>query len=250
MKQCYAILLLILLGQWGHSQDLSALFREADRLENLPNETAALSKVKEVLKLSPANLQALSKASELCVRIGKRQTDEKKMNDFYQAARTYANIALQIDSNHSMANCALAMTLGCVSLTKSGKAKIAASKEIKWYTDKAIKIDPTNYKAWHVLGRWNYEIANLNFVERAAVKILYGGLPPASVDQAIVAFEKAHALSNGFVQNYFEMARAYYKKGRKAKAIQLMKMMQQLPNHTEEDASVKLQGAALLGEWE
>lgn len=250
MKQLFCLCLWVLMGHVTKSQDISVMFTEANRLENLPNEGAALSKIKEILKLSPIHLEALSKASELCVRIGKRQTDEKKMNDYYQAARTYANIALQIDSNHSMANCALAMTLGCISLTKSGKAKIAASKEIKWYTDKAIKNNPGNYKAWHVLGRWNYEIANLNFVERAAVKILYGGLPPASVDQAIIAFEKAHALSNGFVQNYFELARAYYKKGRKAKAIQWMKLMQQLPNHTEEDASIKLQGAALLNDWE
>ena len=41
------------------AQDVSALIKEADRLEAVPDEMAAFNKFKEVLKIKPTNLHAL-----------------------------------------------------------------------------------------------------------------------------------------------------------------------------------------------
>ena len=57
------------------SQDITALIREAEKLEALPDEHAAFTKFKIILKADPNNLHALSKASELCSRLGNRQPD-------------------------------------------------------------------------------------------------------------------------------------------------------------------------------
>jgi tetratricopeptide (TPR) repeat protein len=230
------------------SQDTNVLITEAARLESVPDEKAAFNKYKEILKAQPTNIYSLNKCSELCSRIGKRQTDKKTMADYYEAAKTYAGIALKIDANNSEANCVMAIALGRSSLNKSGKEKIISAKEIKIYVDRSIKNDPGNFKAWHVLGRWNYELGNLNFVERTAAKLLYGSIPEGSVKNAIIAFEKSNSISDGFILNYFELAKAYRKNDERDKAISTINRMLLLANHTEDDAAIKEDGRKMLKE--
>ncbi len=230
-------------------QDVTALIKEGDRLETAMNERGAFEKFKAVLNLQPLNIYALNKCSELCSRIGKREATAKSRGYYFEAAKTYAGAALRINPNNAEANCVMAIALGRTSLDKSGKEKINSAKEIKKHVDLAIKNDPLNYKAWHVLGRWHFEISSLNMVEKAAVKLLFGGLPKASIRESIAAFEKANQLAGGFVLNNFEMARAYKKNGQKDKAISILNAMQLLPNHTEDDESIKADGRKLLKEW-
>ncbi|HOZ78023.1 MAG TPA: hypothetical protein PLY34_08490 [Ferruginibacter sp.] len=233
-----------------YAQDINTVLQEADRLERALNEKGALEKFQQAVRINPANLQALNKCSELCSRIGNRETSQKARLDYYQAAQTFASIALKIEPQNSAANCMMAIALGRVSLEKSGKEKVKAAKEIKKYADLAIKNDPLNAKAWHVLGRWQYELSNLSFVEKAAVKVLFGGMPKSSFKEAVAAFEKAKTLSPNFVINYLELAKAYKKNGEKAKAKAAINTMLQLPNTTEDDEASKTTAKKLLKELE
>lgn len=230
-------------------QDIEALIKEGDRLESVPNEKAAFAKFKEVLRLQPSNIYSLNKASELCSRIGKRQAVAKLSEDYYSAAKTYASLALKINPTNSESNCVMAIALGRSSLNKSGKEKIISAKEIRKHADLAIKYDPRNFKAWHVLGRWHYELSNLNILERTAVKLLYGGLPFASLTESIKAFEKANSITDGFLLNYLEMAKAYKMNNQKDKAVAALRKMLTLPNHTEDDPAIKESGRRLLKDW-
>ncbi len=231
------------------AQDVNAMVKEADRLETIPDEKAALLKFKEALKLQPTHLHALSKSSELCSRIGQRQTNIKVRDDYYAAAKIYAETALKIDPTFSEANTAMAIMLGRTTLTKSGKEKVIAAKDLKKYVDAAIKSNSLNFLAWHVLGRWHYEISNLNFIEKTAVKMFYGGFPPSSLKEGIAAFEKSKILTPGFILNYLELAKAYHRNDEKSKARALLNEMLLLPNHTEDDPAIKETGKKLLLEW-
>lgn len=251
MKFLFTVLIYFFSGIAGYAQDVHALLNEADRLEYLPDEKAALKKYMEVLKISPGNIYSINKCSELCSRIGQRETSNTKLrSDYYKAARTYAENALKIDPKNSEANCVMAIALGRSSLAKSGRDKIENAKEVKKYVDAAIAGDAKNFKAWHVLGRWQYEISNLNSLERGLVKLLYGGLPPATLKQSIASFEKARALRPEFLLNYFEMARAYKDNDDKTKAIAYLRLMITLPIQTEDDATLKEKAKALIKDWE
>ncbi len=231
------------------AQDINAIVKEADRLELQPDEMASLLKFKEALKIKPTHLHALSKSSELCSRIGQRQTNTQARDDYYKAAKIYAQTALSIDSANSEANTSMAIMLGRSTLTKSGKEKITSAKDIKKYVEVALKANPSNFLAWHVLGRWHYEISNLSFVEKTAVKVFYGGVPPASLKLGIAAFEKTKALNPGFVLNYLELAKCYHRNNQNEKARALINEMLLLPNHTDDDPSVKEFGKKFLHEW-
>ncbi|MBL0358682.1 MAG: hypothetical protein IPP72_18275 [Chitinophagaceae bacterium] len=249
MKTFLTFLLAVFLSFHLSGQDINAIIKEGDRLESALNEKAAFEKFKEVLRLQPVNMYALNKCSELCSRIGKRELADKARNDYYEAAKKYATIALKLHPENSEANCVMAIALGRTSLEKSGKEKINAAKEIKKHVDIAVKYDPQNYKAWHVLGRWHFEICSLNFFEKAAVKVLFGGMPKASLTESIRAFEKARSILPGFVLNYYEMARAYRKNNQKEKAISAINTMLLLASTTEDDEQIKADGRKLLKEW-
>lgn len=240
---------LLLIRNTAVSQDITAIIKEAEKLETVPDEAAALKKYKEVLKLQPTHLKALWKSSELCSRIGQRQQVAKNRDDYYLAAKIYAETALKIDPNSSDANTSMAIALGRSTMTKSGKEKVAAAKDLKKYVDAAIKANPSNFLAWHVLGRWHYEISNLNAIERTAVKVFYGSFPPSSLKEGIASFEKAKSLSPGFILNYLELAKAYHRNDEDEKAIATLNAMMQQPNYTEDDASIKETGKKLLKDW-
>ncbi len=251
MKFLLTVLIYFLPGMFSYAQDVAALIKEGNRLEAIPDEKAAFHKFKEVLKHNATNIYALNKCSELCSRIGQRETVNTKLRgDYYKAAKIYAETALKVDPKNSEANCVMAIALGRSSMTKSGRDKIENAKEVKKYVDAAIAGDAGNFKAWHVLGRWQYEISNLNSLERGLVKLFYGGLPPATLKQSIASFEKARALRPEFLLNYFEMAKAYKDNDNKAKAIAYLQLMITLPNQTEDDPAIKNRAKALLKDWQ
>lgn len=249
MRFLFNFLFLFFISVPAFSQDMNAMIHEAERIENLPNEKAAFEQFKIINKKFPNQVYVLSKCSELCSRIGNREKAENYRDAYYKAAVQYAKQALQLNYNYDEAHVAMAIALGRVSLLKGGKEKIAGAKEIKMHAEKAIALNPNNFKAWHIIGKWNYEVSNLNMMERAATKVFYGGLPSASMSHAIAAYEKARSLSNNFLLNYLELAKAYYKNDEPSKANASLKVILTLPSLTEDDPRIKSEAAALLKKW-
>ncbi len=231
-------------------QDVNSYIKEAERLEALPNEKAAFDKFKQALVLAPSNSYILSKCSELCSRIGNREKSSTTRDNYYTAALYYAKQALASTPQSDEANVVMAIAIGRSALTKSGKEKVALVKDIKHYTDFAIKYNKQNFKAWHVLGKWHYEVSNLNFVERTAIKMFFGGLPQASFKKAIEYYEKAKALKPGFILNYLELAKAYDKNDQTSKALEQLRYLLTLPNTTEDDPRIKEEAQKLIKKWD
>jgi tetratricopeptide (TPR) repeat protein len=232
-----------------YSQTAEELVKQGDLLEKQMNEEAAYQKFKEVVKLQPQNVYALARCSELASRIGRQQLSKDKQMDYYTAAKIYAERALKANPNDSDANMVMAVAYGRFAILKSGKEKVAGVKEIKNYAEKAVQLNPKNYKALHILGKWHYEVSNLTSIERAAAKVLFGGLPKASFEASLSYYEKAKALSPGFILNYLEIAKVSYKLNKKEKALETLRYLLQLPNATSEDALVKTEAKQLIEKW-
>jgi tetratricopeptide (TPR) repeat protein len=246
------VLIFSLLALWvcSFGQNVNVIIAEAQHLEAALNEKAAFNKFKEVLITQPNHLLALTKCSELCSRISKREPAKVVRQVYYDMAKSYATRALAVDATSSDANAAMAIAMGRAALEKSGKEKVAAVKEIKKYCDLAVKYNANNSIAWHIIGKWHYEVSNLSGIERAAAKVFFGGLPSASLKESIAAFEKAQAINPGFILNYLEIARAYKRNGEKPKAITALKKLATLPNTTEDDVNIKTEAAKLLKDIE
>ena len=233
-----------------YSQDLNQLLKEAEQQEALFHENDAFLKYAEVVNKDPSNLLALWKCSELSSRIGARQSDKDKMRPYFLAARNYASSALRVNANSSEANCAMAFALGRVSLISGTKERVALASEVKKYCEQAIRLDPGNFRAWHILGRWNYEVSNLGIAEKSFARLFYGKLPSATIDEAIADFEKSRSLNPSFLLNYFELAKSYHRKDDEKKAQANLRIVLGMPNGMYDDARLKVLARQLLSEWQ
>jgi tetratricopeptide (TPR) repeat protein len=244
------IVLLFFLPLAACAQDVASLLGKAVQLESQFKEEEALPAYQQVLRLQPDQVFALCRCSDLCCRIGNRQTDKDKKIAYFKQGNTYARSAWRLDSTNSEVNIVMAFSLARMALIQSGKERVETAKDIKRYAENAIKYDPRNYKAWHILGRWNYEVSNLNPVERFFARLFYGALPEASLEEAIASYEKSRALKPDFMLNYYELARCYHREGQKDKAIRLLRQMDALRDEMYDDHQIREQGRQLLKELE
>ena len=91
-----------------------------------------------------------------------------------------------------------------------------------------------------MLGRWHYEVASLGAATRFFVRIIYGGLPDASVDQAIVHLERAVALAPQTGPHHLELGFAYAAAGRTADARAAFNRGLALPSVGKHDEAAKI----------
>src|SRR5262249_2535311 len=80
--------------------------------------------------------------------------------------------------------------------------------------------DPNYAWAHQVLGRWNYEVASLGRSSRFFVKVFFGGLPPASYEEAVAETRRATELEPGELCHWLELGFAYAAAGKPAPARQ------------------------------
>ena len=243
-------LILLLTPFMAPGQDVNLLLDQAARFENAFRENEALQKYAEALRLQPNNEKALCKCSELSCRIGARQDDKSKQLEYFNNAKMYATNALQLNPNSSESNLVMSFAMARIAMVSGGKEKMAAVTDVKKYAERAVQLDPQNYKAWHVLGRWQYEVSNLNGFERMIARWFYGSLPAASLKTAILYFEKSRSLMPAFILNYLELARSYRKTGERSKAIYFLKLMLPMPNQIADDARAKAEGKKMLQDLE
>jgi hypothetical protein len=158
----------------------------------------------------------------------------------------YAKRAVAADSNNATAQLALAICYGRLATYLDNKTKIAYSKLVKEHVDIAIKLEPSQDYAYHVLGAWNYEIASLNPILRALAKLIYGDVPTASYEDAVKNFKKAVELAPQRVAHHVELGRAYAALGQKDLARTEINKGLALPSREKDDPGTKERGRETL----
>jgi len=240
---------LLILPFENNAQDINSLLKDAQQLENAFKEPEALQKYLDVIRYQPSNITALIKISELYSILGKHQGTKDKQKEYYRNARVYAQKALNVNGNSSDANVVMALAMGRMALISSGDDKIKAIKDVKSYSEKSVQLDPNNFKGYHVLAKWHYEVSDLNSVEKWLVKVAYEALPKASLEDAIKYFEKSRQLNPSFLLNYLELAKAWHRKENNKKAREFLEIMLKMPNKMGEDGTIKAKGKKLLEEY-
>lgn len=250
MKKIF-VAVFVLLSVQLFSQTADVLLKEAANLERSLKEEAALDKYKQVLAADPANMKALVRSSELSSAIGARQADKNAKTTYYNLAKDYADKAISIDSNSADAYYARAVVAGKLTEVETENKKLVAHvKDIKTYADKALAINPNHARANYVLGKWNFEVLTLPWAKKAAVKVLFGGMPSATIENAYKYMEKCKTIEPYFVLNYLDLAKAYKYDHKPAQAINVLNQLVKLPTRTADDLALKSEGKKLLSEMQ
>lgn len=231
----------------GLAQDPASLMEEGRRLEQKLKDDEAFEKYKQALAIQPGNLKAMNKCAELSLSIGGRQADLPSKDKFYRQAKTYVDEALKKDSNNVEANFLMSAVCGKITETEKSKEQVVRYvRDTKLYADKAIALNPDFGKGYYALGRWHLEVMELNSVKKAALKVMYGGLPDATIADAIANMEKCKSLEPYYCANFLDLAKAYHFDKKYEKAISVLEQLAKLPTRRQDDVAIKAEGAALL----
>lgn len=207
---------------------------------------AAYGEYSHAVGLDSSNYEALWKLARAYIDVGMSSSRNDKAQRYFWAEKIARRcVALYPDSAEG--HFFLAVALGRYALFVGGKRKVQIAREVKMEAEGALAINPKHYGAMHVLGRWHYELANLNFLERAVAKLIFGGLPPgASYEKAAAYFEQAIALNPGAPVHRLDYGRTLIKLGRLAAARQQLEKCLALPKVFWDDDQHQHEASRLL----
>ncbi|MDZ7693320.1 MAG: hypothetical protein U5K69_19755 [Balneolaceae bacterium] len=213
------IIFFFAISSTGVSQYRSDRLAKADSLYKNFHESEALEQYSSVLKEDPDHYLALWRSSFLYSRIGFRLDEEEQQRQHYNRAIKLAERALHLDSTDTQSNFVMAVAMGRKAMISGAKGRVQASRAIKKYAERALKADSMHAGALHVLGRWHYKVANLNFLERAAANTLFDGVPAAREEKALRYLQKAVNLKPSYILYRYDLARVYKHVGKEQLAV-------------------------------
>lgn len=224
---------------WAQDTEKPFLVQGDDAFAAFNNEKA-LENYFRAEKLNPDSYEANWKLSRAYVDVGETLNDEDKRAEYYNESEKFARAAIKINPEGSDGHLFLSIALGRVALDAGAKQRIKMSKEIKKEADLAIRFNPNNDTAYHVLGRWNRKISNLSFIEKGFADLFLGGVPEgASNEAAVNNFKKAIELNPTYVNHYLELGITYEMMGEDQLAIEAFKKCLELSPSSAKDAKHK-----------
>lgn len=208
-------------------------------LEKKFQDEAALRVYEQVLAEHANHGLALKHASRMLSNVaGRLPAKEKNKKAIHlEKAYSYAQRAIALLPNDAEAHLALVVALGLQSeIASGGSEKVKMAKVIYDEGQTMLRLDSTMAVAYFVMGKWHFELARLNMVERLACDIFFGGMPDGvSMDKALAYFKKASELEPNTILYLFGEARVHEYQDNEVKAIALLKKAIALPNREPDD---------------
>ena len=224
----------------------SDLIAKGDALDARLQATEALQFYLPAEKLEPKNVRLLVRiARQYRHLLADATTREEKLR-LGSIALEYAQRAAALAPNDSEAQLSIAISYGKMLPFMGTKDQMEASRRIKDTVDKAIKLDPRNDLAWHVLGRWHRVLSDVNMLKRALASVVYGKLPQTTTQEAVKCFEKAIEINPTRLMHYIELGRAYAQMGQTVEAQRLIEKGLAMPNVEKDDPETKRRGRETL----
>jgi tetratricopeptide (TPR) repeat protein len=216
-----------------HSEDALRHYQAAADLI-LKGVGTQLEQVAGVHPTNPEYSQALWKAAREIADVAKQvlgDSLQQRRDSLYLLGRTWAEQSIAFDSLDANSHFALALVVGRLARTKSGKAKVRFGQLVYDETTRALQLDSTHDAAHHIMGIWNDEVMNLSGLLKFFAKTLFGGgfLANASWAGARSHMEKAVALNPGNVYHRLELAMVYLDVDQPEKALEQLQAIEGLP---------------------
>ncbi|GAX80394.1 hypothetical protein CEUSTIGMA_g7833.t1 [Chlamydomonas eustigma] len=245
-------------GNHSHrSTAISKASREAQRISD-----QAIAAERECRPdLAAELLEKLSRIhphAETLARLSKQYTDMSYLILQADAAARSSTVDLNIkavelalkavatDPTNALGHIALCVSRGRLALVSDNRKKIQLAKDAADDAATAMRLDPYNDYAHHLMGRWHFEMAQLNAVVRTLIRICFGTtLMEGSFSEALSCYRKAAELNPGRVIHRVEIGRTLIKLGNVQAGLE---HLQQAIDMDIEDINAKLQqdDAAML----
>ncbi len=228
------------------AQPVDALIARGDACDARNANKDALEFYLEADRARPGDAGILRRISKQYAQLMSDTDSKARKRELGATALDYGKRAKTADPDDAQARLGLAICYGKIAFLQPARTQVEMSRLIKEEVDAALELDPADDLAWHVLGRWNYELANFNPALKFLAQTIYGKFPGATNERAVECFEKAVALNPHRVLNHVELGRARLALGRKDEARAEFQAALKLPSREKDDAESKARARKAL----
>ena len=240
------LLLLSLIALSAHAQTASELIAQGDALDAKLRSEEALPLYLKAEKLMPDDAGLLIKIAKQYGESMTGMKSEAAQRKAGETALAYSQRAAKLAPKMADAHLAVAICYGRLLDLVPARQKVEYSKLVRSGAEKALQIDPKSDYAWHMLGRWHQAVATMDVFTKTIVKIVYGGLPASTLEDAVKCFEKARQLKPDRLAHTVELGRTYAMMGRKEDARKYLDQGLAMQNKERDDPDTKARGRESL----
>ncbi len=212
-----------------------ALLRDALAAEARFDSRAALALFQRADAARPGDAFILQKLSRQFSDLTIDTPDLAEKKRLCTEALAHARRAVELRPDDAVNVLSLAICYGKLGIYSDTRTKLEYSRLVKDYAERALALNPAYDYAHHVLGRWHYEVATLGATTRFFVRLIYGGLPPASTTEAVRHLGRAVDLSPELPSHHVELGLALLADGQRELARQTLTHSLALPKREKYD---------------
>lgn len=251
----YVILLALLLIMpvitisWGDSLDCHSWIAEGDSLYENWEYEASLDAYRNALSIEPGNPEILWRISRIHYRLGdveKTEGTSETMQAHFQAGYSAGKTAISADSTSSKAHIWYAANLGEIAMTRGVREQIRMSTEVLEESKTALRLQPADDGAMHMIGRWHYEVLEISGISRMFARML--GLPSASYEEALKYFRMAAESDPSYLKHHLFFGKTCIRLKKTEEAREALQNVIDLPAADENDDVLKEEARLLLAE--
>ncbi len=211
----------------------------------------ALAHYQAALALDSLDYEATWRAAFALLNIGKRVPDDSQSawrDTLYARAERLARRAVDLQVLDPQGHYVLALAIGRASLTMGVRERAMRARDIRVEALKTLELDPTHDGAYHVLGRWHWEIRRLSGLARFFAKNFLGAkfFDEASWEGATENLRKAVEYNPEYVYHRLKYAELLAERQRFAEARAQVEVIPSLPTTDYMDIVYREQAAHLL----
>ena len=247
-RVCRAFLLfwLCFSAATARAETAAALIAKGDSFDEHLEASEALKYYLPANELEPDNVDLLVKIARQYRHLMSDTTVKSEKLRLGNISLQFAQRAATLAPNDAEAQLSPAISYGKMMPYMGSRDQVDASPKIKEAVDRTLRLDPDNDTAWHILGRWNRVLADINVIKRLLAGALYGSLPVTTNEEAERCLQKAIALNPNRVIHYIELGRIYAQMGRNEEARKYLEKGLSMPNKEKDDPEAKATGEEVL----
>ncbi|XP_026174838.1 regulator of microtubule dynamics protein 3 isoform X2 [Mastacembelus armatus] len=162
--------------------------------------------------------------------------DKQERKTYAQQGREEAELALKKNGLNAECHKWFAVLTGLTFQYESMHCKLKSSHILKEHLDRAAALRDNDPMCFYLLGRWCYEVATLDWLEKKAAASLYQSPHFATLHDALENFIKAEELSPGFSKKVrLYIAMCHKELGNVSEATSWTELALKMPTNTDED---------------
>lgn len=224
---------------WAPTLTAGGLIQQGDDYDRQFRSAEALEVYLRAEQAKPPDSMLLRRISKQYVEMVIDAPTKAEKTRLAQRGYDYALRTKALAPGDAEARMTVAVAAGRLAFFKGPRERVELSRVIREESAAAMRINPRYAMAWHVMGRWHYEIANLNPLLKVIAEAVYGKMPAATNAEAVKHLQQAARLDPGSVLFRAELGRALLAAGRCDDARRELEKSLTLPRRIRDDAAAQ-----------